>query len=106
MESLEEISSVLESEGEDLIFLGEVAKGFPGNEVYSIAGYSSPYEKENQEITFTISLDDFLNKAIEKGTEFTFQNQRKIYSFSVLSYTDTLHGWVILSVELLETSDV
>ena len=105
IESQELIDRCLEQAGEELIFDEEFSlRGIPGDVVYNVQSYDSPYDLDKQDFDFRVSRVKFQNPEYELtvGSTFTYTMFATTYKFKITKIIDDLTGWLQLDTSYLE----
>jgi len=106
LETKEQITLALSYAGEDLEFDNGTIKGIPGNLVYNVQSFDSPYDVSKQDFDFQVANEDFTAIGLSIGDSFMYSLGSKIYTFKVISFTDDITGWFNLQTNLINISNV
>lgn len=97
LETEQQIQYSLIVAGEPITFNKGVIRGIPGQLVYNVPSFDSPYDIDKQDFTFQVSKKDFSSIGGVPEDLFTYNLLGENYSFKVLSYTNDLTGWLTLT---------
>lgn len=100
------IQQTLALAGEPLVFSSVTIHGIPGEDLYDIQGYNSPYDIKKQSYIFQVSASDLFTHSIKARDTFTYTVGTRKFTFSVLSFPEDLTGWAELSVNLESIANV
>jgi hypothetical protein len=103
IETQEDIQFTLEMAGETITFNTFSLQAIPGDLVYNVQSYDSPYDLEKQDIDFRISYRDCLDNLVDSKDQFnyTLPNTDRTIRYEVMAYTVDTTGWVNLKVKPL-----
>ena len=100
------IQQTLALAGEPLVFSSGIIYGIPGEDLYDIQGYNSPYDIKKQSYIFQVSANDLVTNGIKARDTFTYTVGTRQFTFSVLSFPEDLTGWAMVAVNLESIADV
>jgi len=106
IETQEDIQFTLEMAGETITFNTFSLQAIPGDLVYNVQSYDSPYDLEKQDIDFRISYQDCLDNLVDSKDQFnyTLPNTTRTVRYEVMAYTVDTTGWVNLKVKPVDFS--
>jgi len=102
LETQEQIDLTLSFCGETLEFNNGTLLGIPGDLVFNVQSFDSPYDIKKQDFNFQVAHKSFFSLSIQPKDRFLYTLNNKIYKFEIISFTDDLTGWIDLQVKLIE----
>jgi len=106
LETVEQIQLTLDIAGEQLEFDNGTLKGIPGEVVYNVQSFDSPYDVYKQDFNFQVSSQAFFDLGLNSGDSFIYVLNNKEYRFKIMSIADDLTGWFNLQVKLTNVRDI
>jgi len=120
LETVAQVTTALRMAGEDITFAARtlplvppatdptilpsyVIKAIPGNNLYNIQNYDSPFDFEKQDYTFQTSEQLVIDNNIQKGDLFTYGKSNisgRTYRFKAIAVVPDTTGWVAIRASL------
>jgi len=101
LETQEQIDLTLSLAGEPMEFDNGILKGIPGELIYNVQGFDSPYDIDKQDFNFRVSNQSFFDLGIKAGDNFLYSLVGKLYKFQLISFSDDLTGWLNLRAKII-----